>query len=1320
VHNDPEEPPCDLLGPSLIAGTASGLAVAVGGLTLLGYGLGVLVLVRPVPGGSLMAPLAAVAFIAAGVSLRLLSASDATRRHAGQVLGLLVALYGTLVLVEYATGRSAGIDLILFPGRVRTWAINNVPGRSSPYSAAAFLVTGLALALLDADAGHGHRPARALTPATAVAALIVFLGYLFDLGYLRHGSNRISGIALTSTASFGILALGILACRPGRPPARAFSGNGAGATMLRRIVPAVTAAFLLAVLVTALGAAGPVIGEGLALTAAAAIIAMTLYLVFLRTGATLDQAGRELRDERDFSQTVLASLGEGVVTISPDGEILQVNPSWCEITGLSAQDVIGLKPPYPWWSPAQATDQTAEVAGILAAKPGGESEMLVRRPDGTEAEVLVSAAPVRNDAGLRMIVSTFRDITERNRAEAERQRAAEQLDIFFDSSADLLCIAGTDGYFKRLNPAWERTFGYTTDELLARPYGEFLHPDDVDASSRELAEMQARETSRTGYESRFRCRDGSYRWLSWTTTPTPKDGGIYAVGRDTTAQHDADLAQAQLAAIVGGLNEAIIGKALDGTIVSWNPAAERYYGYRPEEAIGQHIRLIAPPEQLGEIKEILDLVAAGESVTHDTVRLRKDGTPVHVGVTISPVRDSTGTVVGAASIARDITARIKAEQRFSRLVQAAPDAMVIVDSRGRIVLVNEQTERLFGYPAAEMAGQPVEMLVPHQLRDLHVHHRDNYLAAPQIRRMGTGLELSGLRRDGTEFPIEISLAPLETDEGSMASASIRDISERREAEQALASARDEALAAAQIKSQFVATVSHEIRTPMNGVIGLTALLLDTPLQPAQQRYAYAIRSSGQALLTIINDILDFSKIEAGKIELTEADFELDKLVQSVIQVAAEAGRDKDLEIVVYYPPALPTAVCGDDGRLRQVLLNLLGNAVKFTEHGEVALRADPAARGPDSRPQVTFAVTDTGIGIAPGDLSLLFEPFSQVDAATNRQFGGTGLGLPIARQLVELMGGQLDVRSQPGQGSQFSFTIPLTPQPGRPARRTGVSSCLSAQRLLIVDDNPTTRQLLTEHASAWGMDATAVPDGETALDHLHQAAQHHQPYAVAIIDQQMPGLGRIHLTHQIMADPAIAAIKLVLLTSGSHQDEEAATAAGAVATLPKPVGPSQIYNSLLSLLDPDAAQAAQQANSPAHSRIGGDRGLILLAEDNEINQMVAADNLSMLGYRVDIARNGIEAVQLATTKPYRAILMDCQMPRMDGYTATAQLRQQERPDQHIPIIAMTAGALAEDKQRCLDAGMDDYLAKPIDPDQLRATLTRWTRKPAHHPHQVPD
>jgi PAS domain S-box-containing protein len=662
---------------------------------------------------------------------------------------------------------------------------------------------------------------------------------------------------------------------------------------------------------------------------------------------------------------------------------------------------------------------------------------------------------------------------------------------------------------------------------------------------------------------------------------------IYAVARDTTEQRQADQARSLLAGIVDGTDDATIGMTLDGTIVSWNPAAERNYGYPAADAIGQSIALVTAPDRPAEMAEMLDRVARGLPVTrHNTVRLRKDGTQREVEVTISPVRDSAGTVVAAASIGRDITDRLKAAH-------------------------------------------------------------------------------------------------------------------------ALASARDEALAAALVKSQFVAMVSHEIRTPMNGVIGLTALLLDTPLQPAQKRYAEAIRTSGRALLTIINDILDFSKIEAGKLTLAEADFELDKLIESVVQVAAEVGRDKDLEILGYYPPGLRTDVRGDAGHLRQVLLNLIGNAVKFTEHGEILIRATPAASAADGVPQVTFAVLDTGIGIAPGDLPLLFDAFSQVDASANREFGGTGLGLPIASQLVELMGGRIDVLSQPGQGSQFSFTIPLAPQPGPPARRSLASNVLSARRLLIVDDNAARRQLISEHAAAWGMEPTAVADGHTALDRLRYAARHHHPFAVAIIEQHMPGLNGVHLSQQIVADPAIAATKLLVLTSGSRTDDEAAAAA-AVATAPKPVCPSQIYNCLLDLLGPDPAQSAQQV-PPAPHRNGAraDRGVVLLAEDNEINRIVAADNLSMLGYRVDIARNGIEAVHLATTRPYHAILMDCQMPKMDGYTATAELRRQELPGQHIPIIAMTAGALAEDRQRCLAAGMDDYLTKPIDPVELGAALSRW-------------
>jgi PAS domain S-box-containing protein len=1293
--------------PPVLMTAACALTMAAGALTLLGYVIGLKILVRPVADGPLMAADTALAFIVLGAGLWLVArAPSPTWRRVGQVLGLAVALFAVTVLAEYVANRSFGIDLLLFPGRLHAWSTVGALGRPSPSAAVTFLLAGLAVALLDTDAGHQFAPAQVLVSAVALIAWTQLVGYVFGVSYLRHGTDVVSGIALITTIAFVVLAVGLLACRPDRPPANAFAGHTPGAATLRQMVPVVTGVLVLAAAVTGVGRADHRLGRALAVMVAIMVVVLAVYLLFVRAAAALDRIARDLNRERDFNQTALRSLREGVMVTDSAGQVLQVNPRWCEITGFPARDVTGLRPPFPWWPPEEVPERTAHLSRLLNVGASIEAEASVRRPDGTDVPVMFTADAVGSGPKPSLVVFTYHDLTERNRAEAARRRAAAQLDHFFDISNDLLCIAGIDGYFKRLNPAWERILGYTVDELCARPYLDFIHPDDQERTGREAEDQAAIGKVTVSFDNRYRCRDGSYRWLNWNATPTA-DGTVYAVARDTTDQREADRARGLLAAIVDGTHDSTIGMTLDGTIVSWNPAAERAYGYTAEEAIGQSIDLVTMPERGAEMYDILDRVASGEQVSrHQTVRRRKDGTLRHVEVTVSPIRDSSGAVVGAASIARDITDKIKAEDRFRRLIQAAPDAMLIVDQNGCIVLANEQTERLFGYTAAELIAQPVGLLVAQQPDQPPFGNSDGYFAQPQERRMGSGLELSGQRRDGTEFPIEISLASVDTGEdGMMTAAAIRDVSERREAEQALGRARDEALAADRLKSQFVAMVSHEIRTPMNGVIGLTGLLLETPLQPTQLRYARAIRSSGRALLTIINDILDFSKIEAGKIELVDSDFDLDLLLETVIQVAAEAGRGKDLEIIGYCPPGLPTAVRGDDGRLRQALLNLLGNAVKFTEHGEVLLRATRATDAADGRPRVTFAVSDTGIGIAAKDLPLLFQPFSQLDAAPDRQFGGTGLGLSIARQLIELMGGRLEVRSELGQGSEFSFTIPLTPRSGSVPQRD-TAHCLADQRMLIVDDNPTSRQLLSEHASAWGMSPADVPDGGTALAHLREAAEHHQPYAVAIIDQHMPGLGGLDLTRMINADSTLAATRLVLLTSGTYREDENAEAAGAAAVLSKPICPSEMYNCLVDLLDPSATESAHLA-VPAARTADGDGRLILLAEDNEVNQMVASDMLSMLGYRVDIARNGLEAVQCAISKPYAAILMDCQMPRMDGYAATAELRRQEVEGHRIPIIAMTAGALAEDRDRCLAAGMDDYLTKPIDIDRLRETVERW-------------
>jgi PAS domain S-box-containing protein len=912
--------------------------------------------------------------------------------------------------------------------------------------------------------------------------------------------------------------------------------------------------------------------------------------------------------------------------------------------------------------------------------------------------VLLTICPARGRDGITLRTATYRDLTERKADEAERQRMADQVDHFFDMSGDLLCIADRGGHFRRLNPAWQHALGFTLDELMSRPLLDFVHPEDAMRTMTDAGQTLTSGAQMTNFENRFRCRDGSYRWLNWSATLADGDSVIYGVARDMTAQREAERNQAFLAAIVSSTDDAVIGKTLDGTIMSWNAAAERMYGYSAAEAVGQSIQILTLPGQFEEIEEILSRLRDGGAVAHmDSVRRRADGSRLRVNLTISPIRDKDGTIVGAASIARDVTAQVAAEQRFRRLVQTAPDAMIIVDGTGKITLANDQTGRLFGYPSDELIGVSVEQLVPAGARGRHVNHREGYLAAPHKLLMGSGMELCGLRRDGTEFPIEISLAPLQTDEGIMISGAIRDISQRREVEQALASARDDALAAAKLKSQFVAMVSHEIRTPMNGVIGLTGLLLGTALGTDQRRYAEAIRTSGRALLTITNDILDFSKIEAGKINIVAADFDLRELLDTVIEVAAEAGRGKDIQIISYYPPDLPTTVHGDDGRLRQALLNLVGNAVKFTRQGHVILRAEPASPADAGSPRITFAVIDTGVGIAAPDLPRLFEPFTQVDAATSREFGGTGLGLTICHQFVELLGGELTAQSEPGEGSRFAFTIPLgsagVPDEGNPP--------LPAWRVLVIDEHPTRRRLVVEHTRHWGFTAVEATDERQALGELRKRV-----HELVIVDDG--ALTDDALTAALGAAVAADECRVVVLASASYHADAPPLPDLGGHLLTKPVGVSRLRDCLHRLCTPGDDTSEDNTTISRPDRGSADRIRILLAEDNHINQMVAEDLLDLLGFDFDLAQNGTEVLRLATDHSYRAILMDCQMPKMDGYAATAALRAREAPGQHIPIIAMTAGALAEDREQCFAAGMDDYLAKPIDPEALRAALERWT------------
>ena len=768
------------------------------------------------------------------------------------------------------------------------------------------------------------------------------------------------------------------------------------------------------------------------------------------------------------------------------------------------------------------------------------------------------------------------------------------------------------------------------------------------------------------------------------------------------------------AAVIESSADSIIRQGLDDMILSWNQGAEVIFGYRADEVIGKPILMLSPSDHLDELAAILNRVRQGEKITHfDTVLVRKDGCRIDVSLTISPIRNAQGEVVGAANIARDITERKRAEEvqqesekRYRLLFERNLAGVYRVTVDGSLLDCNDACARIVGYPSAS------EML-KHRAGDLYFDStaRDEFLGRLKEHGTLTNFEQCLRRKDGSPLWVLENATQVMNGEGETAyiEGSLIDISKRRQAEIELRSAKETAESASRAKSEFLAMMSHEIRTPMNGIIGMTELALDTPLSPEQREYLSSVKESTDTLLTLINDILDFSKIEAGKLSLDVAEFDLQDTLSNAMRALAPRADEKGLELTWDAPSGLPARLVGDPGRLRQILVNLVGNAIKFTERGEVGLRAETESQGEDWA-SLHFCVTDTGIGIPLEKQQRIFEAFMQADSSTTRNYGGTGLGLAISTRLVKLMEGRIWVESEPNKGSKFHFTAKFGLVTGLQAQPSPLAKVnLQGTPVLVIDDNATNRRILDAMLKGWSMQPTLVESGHDGLVTLRLTKETGKPFPLILLDAQMPGMDGFMVVQKIKEDPTLAGSAILMLTSaGQRGDAARCRELGISAYLVKPIRQSELLEAILLVLGQSSTRKDHPDLVTRHTiREARRKVRILVAEDNAINRELVTRLLQKRGHTITAVTTGREAVDLLDKDAANCdiVLMDVEMPDMDGFQATALIREREKVSGgHVPIIALTAYAMKGDRERCLAAGMDGYVSKPIRHQDLVETI----------------
>ena len=1034
-----------------------------------------------------------------------------------------------------------------------------------------------------------------------------------------------------------------------------------------------------------------------------------------------DVTGRRAAEEAQrFLASIVETSEDGIIGYTRAGIIRSFNRGAEAISGYSAEEVIG-KHFAILLAPSEVRPLPALMATVLEGKTISQYKTVALRKDGGIVHVSVTANPILNAAGEVTAVSTVvRDMSERESTE----QSCALLASIVESSEDAIVRAGLDGVVVGWNRGAERLYGYSAAEVLGRQGAMLLPPGRGTEQNDMLAAARAGRGVRQ-FETVRRRKDSSEVEVSLTVSPVRSNSGevtgISVISRDISERRRAEQElRASEERFRNAFESAPFGmclSALDGSFLQVNSALCEMLGYPEEELLGMAWRQLTHPDDLAPSLQMAQRLLSGASRVEELEKRyrHRTGSVAWARARVSLARDVNGAPLYFVTHLEDIGERMRAaaamrqsEEQYRSLIANIPDVVWTVGADGKFAFVSPNIQRLMGYAAAEYYEGGMSWW------SKTIHPDD----AARVRAASDALLISGKpydmeyrvrRKTGEWIWVHSRAFKTYRKNGTQyADGLSSDITVRKNAEEAMHRAREAAESASRIKSEFLANMSHEIRTPMNGVIGMTELVLDTQLTAEQREYLGNVKSCADSLLGIINDILDFSKIEARKLVIEPVEFNIRKSVGMALKALGVRCGEKNLELICNFDASVPEVVLGDPGRLRQVLINLAGNAIKFTETGEVEVQVRREAAGDEQEVRLHFAVRDTGIGIARDRREAIFDAFVQADPSASRRFGGTGLGLAISSQLVTMLGGRIWVESEAGKGSTFHFTVRMGWVDGQSARAPHAEiATLAALRVLVVDDNATNGRLLKQLLSGWGMSAELSGNGHSALAALLHASAIGKPYALAIIDSRMPGMDGFAVADRIRGSADLEKTNLIMLTSGARMGAEGRCRDnGAAACLSKPAGESELLDTILHVLRGAAVEAGR------HQRIGAEllhhlqpSLRILVVEDNLVNRLLAIRLVEKHGHTTGFACNGREALAALAQQPFDLVLMDVQMPEMDGLEATRAIRAKEQQSGgHLPVIAMTAHAMHGDRELCLAAGMDAYVSKPIAVHELLGAI----------------